>query len=295
MMTVVVGDAIEVYWPTDAEYYCGQVAALDTRTNIYLVHYDDDEIEELDLSQVQWRFKDSANRHKTNGSTKNSSIRDVFAERSGTLSALSVLAPLTAVDPTSPTNSQSTRQKRGVQGKRKSTLKPTRRSKRVREQASQSKQKIVWTVNSIHCEKHTPDIEALKLIEYFVNYWMHNENRRQYSMFSICECLTHTFNMLTTAAANQMYLAKIQNNVTHPKWILNGILSDSSRAVYNRWRQPHSDDEWGSEKLMIAKISACVHEGAHKSLRLEHSSEEKNNTVVEAMRYVSCARSISRY
>lgn len=52
-------DQIEVWWPYDREYYPGKVAAIlpDGR---HRVHYDDGEVEELQLSDEQWRFRGDA-------------------------------------------------------------------------------------------------------------------------------------------------------------------------------------------------------------------------------------------
>lgn len=52
-------DEIEVWWPYDREYYPGKVAATlpDGR---HRIHYDDGEVEELQLSTEQWRFRGDA-------------------------------------------------------------------------------------------------------------------------------------------------------------------------------------------------------------------------------------------
>ncbi len=55
-MTASVGDAIEVYWPDDKQYYSGKVAAYNSNTGTSCIHYDDGEVEEINLAYEQWRF-----------------------------------------------------------------------------------------------------------------------------------------------------------------------------------------------------------------------------------------------
>ncbi len=55
-MTASIGDAIEVYWPDDKQYYSGKVAAYNSNTGNSCIHYDDGEVEEINLAYEQWRF-----------------------------------------------------------------------------------------------------------------------------------------------------------------------------------------------------------------------------------------------
>ncbi len=56
MTTACIGDAIEVYWPEDDEYYAGKVAARNIASGMHCIHYDDGEVEDIDLAREQWRF-----------------------------------------------------------------------------------------------------------------------------------------------------------------------------------------------------------------------------------------------
>lgn len=54
------GDRLEVYWPLDDRYYAGSV--MDVKEDgRHLIHYDDDEDEELQLTDEVWRYERSAN------------------------------------------------------------------------------------------------------------------------------------------------------------------------------------------------------------------------------------------
>lgn len=49
------GDRISVYWPLDDQYYSGTVNSIDPNGS-HVIHYDDDEIETLNLSNESWKF-----------------------------------------------------------------------------------------------------------------------------------------------------------------------------------------------------------------------------------------------
>eukprot|EP00177_Eucheuma_denticulatum_P001082 GFKZ01001974.1.p1 GENE.GFKZ01001974.1~~GFKZ01001974.1.p1 ORF type:complete len:1046 (-),score=154.52 GFKZ01001974.1:2181-5294(-) len=65
---ICLADPIEVWWPYDQEYYPGVIAAL-LPNRRYRVHYDDGEVEELDLSAEQWRFRGHAARRVSSNLT----------------------------------------------------------------------------------------------------------------------------------------------------------------------------------------------------------------------------------
>lgn len=64
------GDEIEVWWPYDRQYYQGVVAAL-LANGHHRIHYDDGEVEELQLSTEQWRFRGVAATRVTKAIVRN--------------------------------------------------------------------------------------------------------------------------------------------------------------------------------------------------------------------------------
>ena len=50
-----IGQRIEVYWPNDKQYYPGVIQDYDSEKKKYHIKYDDEDTEDLDLSEEIWR------------------------------------------------------------------------------------------------------------------------------------------------------------------------------------------------------------------------------------------------
>lgn len=59
-ITPVVGDHVEVFWPTDNAYYPGVITEL-TSDGKHVVLYDEADVETLNFDSEQWRFDSSQN------------------------------------------------------------------------------------------------------------------------------------------------------------------------------------------------------------------------------------------
>lgn len=295
MNTLTVGDAIEVYWPADKQYYAGRVAACKVRTGTYRIHYDDGEVEDLDLAKELWR----AARSKPWSRKVVEKPLKPYASIYGQTRVRSPVA-VTTVQNSAPLPSSrssprfSFKQKTASQPPPKTKKRGRKQShpRRLQETSQRSVEHLQGKSPSPSRAQHA-NVTALLLIEKCVDSWLRNEIRRQFDMFSMYQCLTHTFNMLTYAAVDPSYQSKLLiNKDTTPKWISAVTIPDSRRKMYEGWREPHSEDEWRLEKLMLADISALVQEGIDKSDRSDESSDENERDVVEAMRYILYAREL---
>lgn len=59
-----VGDSISVFWPMDDQFYPGTVH--DVENDQHTIHYDDGDVEVLNLSEEQWQYNDSNNHNIAN-------------------------------------------------------------------------------------------------------------------------------------------------------------------------------------------------------------------------------------
>jgi len=60
-MAASVGDAIEVYWPLDKEYYPATITAVQPTSGLYTLSYFDGEVEDIHLLKETWRFLNKEN------------------------------------------------------------------------------------------------------------------------------------------------------------------------------------------------------------------------------------------
>ena len=249
-----VGDNIEVYWPDDEEYYAGIVASVNATTGYSLIHYDDDEKEELNLSKEQWRFSekflefgkkcsnDSISR--TLSETIRTSKQDKQAEISRARRAWTVAARKVKNSGTGVT--------------KKSTF---CRSKRLMQKPSSSKRPGLQ-VESLF-EGTGLDFDPVELlIKNAVESWLRSESRRQSpsSIFSAVSCLENAKNVLAEALTDpkrQQQLKRSENS--NSNWIITGITSDKEqRYRYHSWIDPMSDEEWTMEKQLLNEISEII-------------------------------------
>ncbi len=75
------GDAIEVFWPDDNEWYGGTVGLFFRPTGRFAVNYDDEDREVLDLKKERWRFKGDQS-ERPNGKTQQPSPSNKVTKKS---------------------------------------------------------------------------------------------------------------------------------------------------------------------------------------------------------------------
>ncbi len=71
-----IGDDIEVYWPDDAVFYPGRVAAYNEKDGKHRIDYLDDEVEHLKMDEEKWRFvRKTITKPKHRGGSSSSSSK----------------------------------------------------------------------------------------------------------------------------------------------------------------------------------------------------------------------------
>ncbi len=296
MTTPTEGDSIEIYWTGDEIYYPGVVGPYNALNGTFEIRYDDGEIEDLDLSKEQWRTpqKQSETRRKGRPKKLSTAGPSVVVFSPNAVAATSNndlnLPSLPALS-----SSETTSRHSAIPNRRSKKASPRKKEgSKVKVQVSGSSEQCNHSTNSPETQEHKAS--ALKLIENCVSRWLSLEKCRQKDMFSIHECLSYTYNKLTIGAVDPEYQSKLlQMKSARSRWLLTGDLPDSNRRLYNSWDRPHTDREWNSEKLMLAKISALVLKGSCGSCRLEIAESSLENESVEAMRYLLYAKERNKH
>ena len=319
-----VGDAIEVYWPDDKDYYSGKVIAHDASRCLYRVQYDDGEVEEIDLAREQWRFavqmrhhgnprtqpsnasllttqaqrltqlgtrtSPSLNHCLSHGASRSSprSARKHSAESQGRLRVPNSCADATVSRGAAVSHPLTVRRSARIQrlSKYRANSPPLNRvSKRQGKQAN--------PISAAEVKNLAPhsilSAASINLIESCIELWLEKEIRRRCSMFSIYQCLTFAFGMLTCSALDRGLEVKILNKKrADAEWILRSSVQKRQRDKYFKWKQPLTDTEWESEKVMLAEISTLISKCANSVTRVKPKSN--NTSSLEAMRIVLHAR-----
>ena len=272
-MAVVV-NAIEVYWPDDDEYYAGRIVAHDTKTDGYCVHYDDGDVEKLDLAEEEWRFQESIKEKCTPNSMQ---PFPGIAERHH------LASPVLDTSTSSPTPrvpiSGSSRRRHGVRTlKRTTAIAGGRSSCTLHRQGPRTvlKYNSMDTSNLSDTEATpiltTADSKAIRLIMCCVNKWLKSERRRERSTFTAYLCLYHPMNMLTFAAVDPIYESKLLDGDknTSPKSISTVVRSGSCLKKF----------DGREESSVLTKIGALVLEAKRNSQGSRKSADEGKNTAV---------------
>ena len=276
-----IGDAIEVYWPDDNEYYAGRVAGFNLRTGTHLIHYDDGEVEDLRLRNERWRRMEG--------------MTDQFGEKLVDRSLNSTNSITTQVDTrAAATATRSIRRFCRLQSIRKSSARSTRYSKRLRLQSLPETPSVKSSTNTVqHIDVLTNtqiDVLPVRLIETCANSWFRDESRHQFGTFSKYQCLSHILNMLTEAAVNQTYQSKLlDRKVSTSNWVFSGLDLYSQRKLHDRWQQPLSNDDRKSEIVVLYETYLLLRETISHYQNKETTTTSKN-PVVQAIRYVLHAR-----
>lgn len=323
-MAATVGDAIEVYWPDDKEYYPGKVSAHDPKTGYFTVNYDDGEVEFLNLAYEQWRFLGRAT-----PATSLVSLPPVLYDSS--ISRSCVTSPTKSIN-SSPSDSKSysmnlvekaeardmstcyvvrSSKLASISKPLDSATSPSRRSPRktvarshynknlhtsLPAKISKRRRSIIKKVSPLKPApiQDTPRISyaAVQLIEVCVDSWLRNENRREFSMFSAYQCFSNTLSMLTSAIVDLKFHAELMRKIScNGSWILadGKIEKISTSKNYSRWNQPLSKSEWENERLMLLRISKLVREAAMSEF-ISENGKTNEKPIIGALRLVLHAR-----
>ena len=286
--TIAIGDAIEIYWPDDNEHYAGSVVAFDPGTSKHLIHYEDGEVEELDLAGEQWHFQKNASKQAIRNSMQTSHLPNTLVQQPCVSSPVSITVP--AHSAVSSFYKLSTQPQR-IKNRRKSSNLPTRTSKRLREKSSRSSSESkITSMLSLVDGNDT----ALQLIESCMNHWLLYGGHQKGSRFSTIQCLTHMYDLLTCAAVDSTIYSKLlSSKIYNPTWTLKELVLHSS-TLDSGYQESRSNGEWTSQKLMLSKISLVVLESVSNSQRSEGSPNQDRNAAVDAMQYVLYAKRRSK-
>ncbi len=292
-----VGDAIEVYWPEDEQYYAGKVVAVHPTTNVSSILYDDGESEDLDLSKEKWHFTEKLLDISSQCSSHVSLPSFRCDSEVGTLKSMRK----------SPSSSRPTRA--STMAARSKAEVPTGVSKR----STTSRKKRCFKPSSaikspsplIHSSllASSPQNNTLLdsgpvelLIGKAVESWLCSETRRGLpsTMFSPILCLRHSQNVLTYAVTDPRCAAQLRQRSagSNSNWIFTGIINEKEqRYRYCRWSNPLTDREWEMEKLLLTELTGLV---TQCRVQMAKQKYELNVAEVRALGIVIAALELGR-
>lgn len=283
-----IGDAIEVFWPDDNEYYAGKVIDYDSSLGISSILYDDGEIEDIDLTKEQWRFIENLLNVSSQCSDDNTQIvRNSKSRLSHDKNS-----------EMSPAHLPGQRKSKSRHQKKCHTVISKKNARAQKKRATHtSSSRNVALAGRLPIQNVTRSCGPIELlIGKVIDSWLLSEARREHpsSMFSASMCLLHARNDLAASVVDPLLAARLtakSARSTKTTWIAAEKASYERRSRYDSWKIPLSDEEWVMEQQLLANISKIVLDSRDRTIKKKCKQDV---AVVRALGVIICALERSR-